>query len=319
MSNDASGRAEFGQVLRRAFAEASAKTPGFTQHDLAKELDIPKQTLNGWMNGRHLPETVEVAKRLEAVLRERGAALEQGALVGLWTRLQPAAKPPPPTPPAGPARTRRTGLVAALLLAVALAIAVGAYARRDQGRGGASPPAATSSVPPSPTAGPGGTPRPLSLFYDLPARAEFDAGPVPVPDGGRVDQPFTARSPAIEDVAAIIGRQDVADQAPAGLVQLEVRDDRGPLRDRQGAPALGRQQAVNNANTVLRFPATVPVTKGHRYWLRVTNLAGVTLGFYVGRHPDPNQPAASFSPPGAYVPAQPRWLCATIRGLPSQP
>jgi DNA-binding XRE family transcriptional regulator len=318
VSNDASDRKQFGDLLQQAFAQAKAETPGFTQDKLARQLGVSKQAVSGWMGGRHRPETIEVAKRLEALLRERGATFEQGALVGLWARLQPAAKPPA-TPPPGPAWTRRRVLVGALLVMALVVVAAGVYARRDQGRGGASPPAATSSVPPSPTAGPGGTPRPLSLFYDLPARKEFDAGAVPVPDGRRVDQPFTARSPAIEDVAAIIGRQDVADQEPAGLVQLEVRDDRGLLRDRQGAPALGRQQAVNNANTVLRFPATVPVTKGHRYWLRVTNLAGVTLGFYVGRHPDHNQPAASFSPPGAYVPAQPRWLCATIRGLPSQP
>ncbi len=210
-------------------------------------------------------------------------------------------------------------MAGALLLAAVLATAAVVYASRDHGRGGAAQPGPPSSAAPSPTAGAGGAPRPLSLSYDLPARAEFDAGPVPVPDGGRVDQPFTARSPAIQDVAAIIGRKDVADQAPAGLVQLEVRDDRGPLRDRRGTPALGRQQAVNNANTVLRFPATVPVAKGHRYWQRVTNLAGVTLGFYVGRHPDADQPVASFSPPGACVPAEPRWLCATIRGLPEQP
>jgi hypothetical protein len=317
--NDASDRARFGELLQGAFDQAKEANPDFTQRTLATELGVSPTTLNGWMVGRHLPETIEVTGRLEAHLRERGAALEQEALVEAWKRLQPSAEPPASTtPPPGPARTRRV-LLGGLLVVVALVAAVGILANRDHGRGEGSPSGPPADAPSSPTTGPGDPPTPLSLFYDLPARAELDAAPVQVPNLGRVDQPFTALSSAIEDVAVVIGRKDVADEAPAGLVQLEVRDDRGPLRDRLGTLALGRQQVVNNANTVLRFPGTVPVTKGHRYWLRVTNLAGVTLGVYLARHPDPNQSAASISPPGAYVPREPRWLCATIRGLSSQP
>ena len=176
----------------------------------------------------------------------------------------------------------------------------------------ANPPA--SSTLPTATGLPNSTGQPMSpskpqgLPYSLDT-AGLPREPVPVEDGGHVDQPFTAKTKRLDLLKVIIGRNDpdqgFEDDAPIGCVRFQILDEDRILHDQ-------RVEARNNTATSIEV--NLAVQPGEEYVLRVINEERNTqLGFYFTA--EEREPyAIVHDGPGEAPYEYPHQLSATVRG-----
>jgi hypothetical protein len=99
-----------------------------------------------------------------------------------------------------------------------------------------------------------------------------------IPDG-RIEQEFTAPEPYIWWIDVITGYQPNQKPGPVELALLN--------EDRDVLARNPKVSILNNRQTIFRF-LPVKVTPGKRYWIRLINNSGITLGVYMRYIPGVN-------------------------------
>jgi hypothetical protein len=293
-------RARFASRLRELSQQAN-----LSQAALLRELqlqgweDLSAARVFDWWWGKHLPHQTKVVEDLDAILAarvRRDPTYQAGELLQLYELAKSSdhrgnQTATSPARPASPLH-RPWRLVAAAiggLLLIGLAIGL-IQAVRERVVGSVPSPQATHTPPTVTSLGSDGAtdrqPRPLPYSYQLGTEREVHAHPIQLVTPEWVEQRFTAKTDSIDLISVRIGRNDTEagfdDNAPIGKVRMELRGDHGTL-------IANEQQALNNGATEFKFPVPIPVQKAHRYALRVTNISGARLGFYIARYPGGHQ------------------------------
>jgi transcriptional regulator with XRE-family HTH domain len=289
MTGSEQARTRFASRLRELSQQAKLNQAELLLHlQLGGRKDVTAARVSDWWLGKHLPHDSAVVKDLDAILATRlgrDSTCQPGELLQLYEAARSSdrrgnqAAPSPAHPATVPHPPRRL-VVAAVSGLLLLGLALGLT---QVVRGRHTPPAAGS---PTSDGAADQQPQPLPYSYQLGTEREVQAHPIQLVTPEWVEQWFTAKTASIDLVSVRIGRNDTEagfdDNAPIGMVRMELRSEQGTL-------IANEQQALNNGATEFKFPTPIPVQKGHRYALRVTNISGARLGFYVARYPGGHQ------------------------------